>query len=248
MGFDGALGYNCSMPTKPSLLIHGASQLLTLAGGPQRGADLGRLGIIDDGAVLIEGETIAAVGPSDGLLRRYPHAERLDARGNAVLPGLVDPHTHLVWAGDRAAEFEMRLQGKTYMEIMAAGGGIASTVAATRAASFDELYAQTRARALGMFRNGTTSAEAKSGYGLELTSELAQLELLLKLSEEGPLELTPTFLGAHAIAPEYAGRAEAYTDLLCSQMLPAIRIGGSSMPLRAPYPLWTPFAKTTPSI
>jgi imidazolonepropionase len=206
-----------------SLLIHNTSQLLTLAGAPQRGEDLGRLAIIPDGAVLIENETIAAVDTSDDLLRRYPNAERLDAGGKAVLPGLVDPHTHLIWAGDRAAEFEMRLQGKSYMEIMAAGGGIASTVTATRSAAPADLYAQTRTRAQGMFRSGTTSAEAKSGYGLELTSELTQLELLLKLNDEGPLEITPTFLGAHAIAPEYTGRPDAYTDLICQQMLPAVK-------------------------
>ena len=206
-----------------NLLIHNTSQVLTLAGSPQRGEDLGRLGIIPDGAVLIEDEKIAAVGASQELLRRYPHAERLDAGGNAVMPGLVDPHTHLVWAGDRAAEFEMRLQGKTYMEIMAAGGGIASTVNATRSADPQELYAQTRARALGMFHNGTTSAEAKSGYGLEITSELKQLELLLKLSDEGPLELTPTFLGAHAVAPEYTGRTDEFTDLIAFQMLPEVK-------------------------
>ena len=205
------------------LLIHNASQLLTLAGAPQRGEELGRLGMIADGALLIEGERIAAVGSSAELLAKYPHAPRLDAAGKAVLPGLVDPHTHLVWAGDRAAEFEMRLQGKTYMEIMAAGGGITSTVKATRSADPQGLSEQTRARALGMFRSGTTSAEAKSGYGLEFTSELKQLELLLKLSDTGPLEITPTFLGAHAIASEYAGRADEFTDLISQQMLPALK-------------------------
>ena len=205
------------------MLIHSASQLLTLAGAPQRGADLGRLEIIPDGAVLIRGETIIETGTSEALLSKYPNEERLNARNKVVMPGLVDPHTHLIWAGDRAAEFEMRLQGKTYMQIMAAGGGIASTVNATRAASKQDLYAQTRQRALAMFRNGTTTAEAKSGYGLELTSELTQLELLLKLDAEGPLELMPTFLGAHAIAPEYKGRPDAYTDLICQQMLPALK-------------------------
>jgi imidazolonepropionase len=207
----------------PELLIHNTSELLTLAGAPQRGHELGRLAAIPDGAVLIENETIAAVGSSAELLLRYPHAPRLDAGGCSVMPGLVDPHTHLVWAGDRAAEFEMRLQGKTYMEIMAAGGGIASTVKATRSVDPQDLYEQTKKRAQGMFKNGTTSAEAKSGYGLELTSELKQLELLLKLSEEGPLELTPTFLGAHAVAPEYRDRPDEFTDLIANEMLPALK-------------------------
>lgn len=205
------------------MLIHNISQLLTLAGGPQRGADLGNLGIIANGAVLIDGAAIAAVGPADDLLQRYPHEERLDADGMAVLPGFVDPHTHLVWAGDRAAEFEMRLQGKTYMEIMAAGGGIASTVKATREASPGELYRQTKDRAESLFRHGTTTAEAKSGYGLEIGSELAQLEVLLKLDDEGPLELAPTFLGAHAVPPEYKGRTDEYTDLVAEKMLPELK-------------------------
>jgi imidazolonepropionase len=211
------------MQWRLTMLIHSASQLLTLAGGPQRGSELGRLGIIPNGAVLIRGEMIVETGTSEALLKKYPGEERLDAKGNAVLPGFIDPHTHLVWAGDRAAEFEMRLQGKTYMEIMAAGGGIASTVKATRSASPEELYNQTKARAASMFHHGTTTAEAKSGYGLEINSELAQLETLLKLDNEGPLELAPTFLGAHAIAPEYKDRADEYTDLVASKMLPKLK-------------------------
>src|SRR5512143_1941841 len=171
------------------MLIHSASQLLTLSGGPQRGSDLGNLGIIPDGAVLIQGETIAAVGSSDELRARYPHEQAVSAGGRVVMPGFVDPHTHLVWAGDRAAEFEMRLQGKTYLEIMAAGGGIVSTMRATRQASPQELLDQTRARAESLFRHGTTTAEAKSGYGLETQSELRQLETLLRLDETGPLEI-----------------------------------------------------------
>ena len=205
------------------MLIVNSSQLLTLAGGPQRGADLGRLGIIDRGAVLIRGGEIVEIGTSEALTTKYPHEERLDAGGMAVLPGFVDPHTHLVWAGDRAAEFEMRLQGKTYMEIMAAGGGIASTVKATRNASPEELYQQTKSRAETLFRHGTTTAEAKSGYGLEISAELAQLETLLLLDNEGPLELAPTFLGAHAIAPEYKSREDAYTELVAAQMLPKLK-------------------------
>jgi len=203
------------------MLIHSASQLLTLAGGAQRGSELGRLGIIEKGAVLIRGEQIAAVGSTEEMLTRFPDEERLDVRGKVVMPGFIDPHTHLVWAGDRAAEFEMRLQGKTYMEIMAAGGGIASTMRATRQASVVELLTQTRERAQAMFRNGTTTAEAKTGYGLELQSELAQLDVLLQLDAEGPLELVPTFLPAHAIPPEYTGREDEYTRLICETMLPA---------------------------
>ncbi|MHC1782088.1 MAG: amidohydrolase family protein [Anaerolineaceae bacterium] len=116
------------------MIIHSSSQLLTLAGGAQRGSDLGRLGIISDGAVVIQDGKISALGKTEDIRSEYPGQEEFDARGCVVMPGFVDPHTHLVWAGDRAAEFEMRLQGKTYLEIQAAGGGIVSTVRATRAA------------------------------------------------------------------------------------------------------------------
>jgi imidazolonepropionase len=181
------------------MLIHSAAQLLTLEGEPQRGRELGRLGIIPDGAVLFQDGIILEAGPTETLKKKYPHEPALDAGGKVVLPGFVDPHTHLVWAGDRAAEFELRLQGKTYLEILAAGGGILSTVQATRTVSFDDLLSQTRQRAQTLFRHGTTTAEAKTGYGLDWESELRQLEVLLRLNELGPLELSPTFLAAHAI-------------------------------------------------
>ncbi|MEN6401163.1 MAG: imidazolonepropionase [Armatimonadia bacterium] len=197
--------------------------MLTLAGGPRRGASTEDLCIIENGAVLIRGDKIVAVGESGELMRKYPEEERLNAGGKVVMPGLVDPHTHLVWAGDRVAEFEMRLQGKTYMEIMAAGGGINATVSATRQASAEELYVQTRQRADAMFRNGTTTAEAKTGYGLELNAELAQLEVLMRLNAEGPLEIVPTFMAAHAIPPEYSGRGEVYTRLVSEEMLPGLK-------------------------
>ena len=202
------------------MLIHSASQLLTLAGGAQRGKDLGRLGIIPDGAVLVRGGQIAATGTSVELCAAYPDEPALDTGGRVVMPGFVDPHTHLVFAGDRAAEFELRLEGKTYLEILAAGGGILSTVNATRHASVEELLKQTRARAASMLRHGTTTAEAKTGYGLETNSELAEMDALLRLDEEGPLEIAPTFLGAHAVAPEYKDDPEGYVKLVCEEMLP----------------------------
>lgn len=226
------------------MLIHSAAQLLTLAGAPQRGHELGRLEIISDGAVLVRDGHIAAVGRTADLRAAYPQEERLDARGRVVLPGFVDPHTHLIWAGDRAAEFEMRLEGKTYLEIMAAGGGIVSTVRATRAASFEELKAQTRTRTESMFRHGTTTAEAKSGYGLETNSELTQLQVLLELDAEGPLELVPTFLGAHAIPLEYEGRAQDFTDLLCEQMIPAVKAWWQASGASRPLPFVDVFCET----
>ena len=205
------------------MLIHSASQLVTLAGGPQRGAALGRLGLIPNGAVLIRDGRIAALGTSPDLRAAYPNEPQVDAGGKDVLPGFVDPHTHLVFAGDRAAEFEMRLQGKSYLEILAAGGGILSTVQATRAAGSQQLLRETRARARRMLANGTTTAEAKTGYGLELQTELRQLETLLALDAEGPLEIAPTFLAAHAIPPEFNQDPVGYVDLICAQMLPALR-------------------------
>jgi imidazolonepropionase len=204
------------------MLIHNISQLLTLSGGPQRGHQLGRLDIIEDGALLIQGAFINAVGPADLLLKMHPDEQRLDAGGRVVMPGFVDPHTHLVWAGNRAAEFEQRLQGTSYLEILAAGGGILRTVNATRQATKVDLLAQTRQRAATLLRYGTTSAEAKTGYGLDSETELRQLEVLLELDAEGPLEISPTYLGAHAVAPEFRFNPDAFIAHLCSVLLPEL--------------------------
>ncbi len=205
------------------MLIHSASQLLTLTGGPQRGQELGRLGIIEDGAVLVRGEKILATGRTSDLLAAYPSEPGLDASGCVVLPGFVDPHTHVVWAGDRAAEFEMKMAGAKYMEILAAGGGIISTVRKTREASIETLMDETRPRLARMFAHGTTTVEAKTGYGLDTEAELKMLQAILALDAAGPLELAPTFLGAHAVPPEYKGNPQAYTDLVCNEMLPVIK-------------------------
>ncbi len=145
------------------MLIHSASQLITLAGGPQRGASLGRLGIIANGALLVRGSKIVAAGPSTDLLSQYPAEDKLDAGGRVVMPGLIDPHTHAIWAGDRAGEFEMRLEGRSYLDILAAGGGILSTVTHTRQASLDQLKAETLPRLKEMLAHGTTTAEVKTG-------------------------------------------------------------------------------------
>jgi len=204
------------------MILHSASHLLTLAGPPQRGHDLGRLGLIEDGAVLVRGENIVAVGKSEDLLKAYPDEDRLDARGQVLMPGFVDPHTHVVWAGERSAEFEMRVKGKSYMEIMEAGGGIVSTVRATRAAPLEQLLDETRPRLRRMFAHGTTTAEVKTGYGLDTETELRLLKALLLLAKEGPLDLVITFLGAHAIPPEYEGDSDGYTDLVCQDMIPSV--------------------------
>jgi len=204
------------------MLIHSASQLLTLQGGPQRGQSLGDLGMIEGGAVVIRDGIIVAVGKSDEIRAEYPNEEAVDAGQCVVMPGFVDPHTHVVWGGDRANEFEMKMSGKSYLEILAEGGGIISTVRATRTASLESLIEQTRPRLMRMFSHGTTTVETKTGYGLDIVTEFRLLETLLKLEEEMPLDLSITFLGAHAIAPEYKDDPQGYTNLVCDSMLPTL--------------------------
>jgi imidazolonepropionase len=206
------------------LLIINATQLLTIAGGPgpKRGAAMDDLSIIPDGATAVEDGRVVAVGPSDEIQARYTAAHVIDAQGKVVLPGFVDPHTHLVWAGDRAGEFEQRVAGASYMQIMAAGGGIMSTVRETRSASVQELVEQSKGRLDTMLAHGTTTAEVKSGYGLELSTELKQMEAMHRLDSVHPVDLVPTFLGAHAVPTEYKGRANEYVDLVVSTMLPAV--------------------------
>ena len=218
------------------MLIHSAAQLLTLAGGPQRGSTLGTLGVIENGAVLIRDEKIVAVGPTDELRLAHPDEPTLDAGGCVVLPGFVDPHTHLIWAGDRAAEFETKMAGTKYLDILAAGGGILSTVRQTRTASIESLIAQTRPRLLRMFAHGTTTAEAKTGYGLQTATELRLLKALLALADESPLDLVITFLGAHAIAPEYKDDPQGYTDLVTDTMLPTVQEWWGTHAPRLPLP------------
>jgi imidazolonepropionase len=205
------------------LIVHSSSQLLTLAGGPQRGADLGRLGLIPDGSVVVKDGAIVAVGTTGEMAERYDPDQEIDASGCVVMPGFVDPHTHLVWAGDRAAEFERRLAGATYMEILAEGGGIMSTVRQTRATDHTGLVAQSRLRMRRMLNHGTTTAEVKTGYGLELETELRMLEAIFGLEAEGGVSLVPTFLGAHAIPAEFSDRPAAYVSLVCDEMLPRVR-------------------------
>jgi imidazolonepropionase len=204
------------------MLIHSAAQLLTIPGGPQRGHDLGQLGIIEDGAVLIRDERIVEVGKTADLRAAHPNEPMQDAYGCVVMPGFVDPHTHVIWAGDRAREFEMRLEGAKYLDILAAGGGIISTVRATRTASIETLIAQTRSRLFRMFAHGSTTVEAKTGYGLQTATELRLLKALLALEEESRLDLAFTFLGAHAIAPEFKDNPQGYVNLVCETMLPIL--------------------------
>ena len=205
-------------------IIHNISECLTMAGGPRRGGAMSDTVIIQDAAIVIDGEVITDLGRSDDLLNKYQDAERIDAANRAVVPGFVDPHTHLVWVGDRANEFEMRLQGKTYMEIMAAGGGILATLTATRQADIETMVAQSQERAERAFRYGTTTMEVKTGYGLDLETEFRQLEAILRLNDLGPLELVPTYMGAHAIPKDFPGGTAGYTDWICEEALPKTKI------------------------
>ncbi|MGD8398922.1 MAG: amidohydrolase family protein, partial [Anaerolineae bacterium] len=170
------------------LLIYDASQVLTVSSpeGPKRGAEMKELGIIPDGAVAIRNGRVLDVGPSAELRSQVRAAQTLYAGGHVIMPGFVDPHTHLVWAGGRADEFRMRVAGAGYMEIMAAGGGIMNTVRATRAATVDDLVAETRSRLKRMLAHGTTTVEIKSGYGLTVEDEVKQLEAIARLAEEMP--------------------------------------------------------------
>ena len=218
------------------MLIHSSSQLLTLANGPQRGKALGTLGIMENGAVVVRDEKIVAVGTTAELKASYPNEPTLDAGNCVLMPGFVDPHTHVIWAGDRAHEFEMKMAGKPYLEILAEGGGILSTVKQTRTASIESLIAQTRPRLLRMFRNGTTTVEAKTGYGLQTATELRLLKALLTLDDESPLDIMMTFLGAHAIPPEFKDDPQGYTDLVCETMLPMLKEWWAAHAPRLPLP------------
>jgi imidazolonepropionase len=210
---------------RADLLIHNIGQLVTCAGpaGPRRGAALREIAVIAGGAVAVRDGRVLAAGAEREVRASVRARRTLDAGGRVVMPGFVDPHTHLPWSGERTAEFEMRVGGATYMQIMAAGGGIISTVRETRRATLQSLVAEARGRLDRMLAAGTTTAEAKTGYGLDVSTELKQLESMAELHGSHPVDLVPTFLGAHAVPPEYRDEPEAYVQLLVQEMLPAAR-------------------------
>ena len=218
---------------KADLIIAGASELATPLGKAARsGPEQGSLEIVEGGALAsLEGE-IVFVGPQDELaanVEPLPGCTEVDAEGGTILPGLVDPHTHAVFAGDRSSEFDMRLRGASYADIAKAGGGILSTVRATRAASEDELFHLGSRRLDSMLSHGTTTVEIKSGYGLELETELKMLRAVRRLGEEHPLTVVPTFLGAHEVPPEFRGRPDGmrrYAELVANEMIPAVAAEG----------------------
>ncbi|HZD50793.1 MAG TPA: imidazolonepropionase [Silvibacterium sp.] len=206
------------------LLVLNASQLVTLAGPsrPRIGPELRELGIIRDGAMLVRDGRIVAVGTRLEIEPQAEGAEVVDVGGSIVTPGFVDAHTHLVFAGNRADEFEKRCAGATYQEIAAQGGGIRSTVRKTRAATEDHLVEAGRRHAQWFLRGGTTTVEAKSGYGLTVEDELKILRVIRRIAETTQLKTVPTFLGAHEIPGEYAGHADDYVALVIDEMLPRV--------------------------
>jgi imidazolonepropionase len=213
---------------RADFLLINAGQLVTVAGNsdhPKRGDELSEIAVITDGAVAARDGVIAAVGTTSELQDRVELEEDavvIDAQGKVVLPGLVDPHTHVVFAGSREHELEMKIQGMPYLEILARGGGILDTVRSTREASCEDLVRTAAKYLVEMLAQGTTTAEAKSGYGLTLKDELKMLEAIRVLQETQPVDLVPTFLGAHAIPEEYKDDPDGFVDLVIQEMLPAI--------------------------
>jgi imidazolonepropionase len=219
-----ALGYPDTVIA--DLVVRHAHPLITGAGPiPRVSAAMAQVAAVEDGALASREGRLNFVGPTeacDRLVERAPGATVVDATGCAVLPGFVDPHTHLVFAGDRRDELGRRLAGATYAGIAAEGGGILKTVAATRSASLEDLVELARPRLAEMLRCGTTTAEAKSGYGLTVADELKMLRAVRALGESQPVELVPTFMGAHEVPSEFRDRREAYVDLVVDEMLPAV--------------------------
>lgn len=205
-----------------SLAVLNASQLVTLSGPkrPHVGTELSALRIINNGGMLLRDGKIERVGRSVEIEKNVGDAEVLDAGGRVVMPGFVDAHTHLVFAGNRLDDFERRARGETYEQIAKAGGGIWSTVQKTRAASEPDLLTQAKKHANWFLRCGTTTVEAKSGYGLTVEDELKILRVLRQLKEEVPLEIVPTFLGAHAVPRELS--PDGYLDVVVTEMLPQV--------------------------
>lgn len=214
--------------SKPLLIRH-ASQLITFKGGSMRplvGKQMNELEIIEDGAVWLEDGLIQMVDRDEVVVQKYAHrlqeAEIINATGQLVTPGLVDCHTHLVFAGSRENEFEMRLNGATYMEIMSKGGGIHNTTRATQVASAEELYEDSWKRLQRFLQYGVTTVESKSGYGLTLEAELKQLQVAKRLHEDHLIDIVSTFMGAHAVPQEYKENPDRFVHIVIEEMLPIV--------------------------
>lgn len=211
------------------IYIKNASELITLKGlstTPAKKETMNEIGIIENGSVLAENGKIIAVGKDKEIKEKYSEeiqkSRIIDGTNKVVTPGLIDPHTHIVYAGTREDEYAMRLQGKTYMEIMNSGGGIHATTKATQQANNKDLYDQTKPRLDKMLLNGITTVEAKSGYGLTTSHELKQLEVAKKLNENHKIDLISTFMGAHAVPMDYKENPEEFVDIIINEMLPKV--------------------------
>jgi imidazolonepropionase len=209
-----------------NLFIKNIHQLVTCASGGTRvktGSAMRDIGLIENAGVLCEQGKITWVGPMSGWNRSLPDDfSELDADGKVVLPGFVDSHTHMVFAGDRAHEFALRSQGATYQQIAEAGGGILSTIRNVRAASKRELKKQALRHLNGMMKQGTTTVEVKSGYGLDVDSEIRMMEAIHELAREEMMTIVPTFLGAHAVPPEFKGNTAGYVELIINELIPYV--------------------------
>jgi imidazolonepropionase len=217
-----------------NLIIKNASELVTCSGvAAKSGKAMSDLGIIAEGSVVIEHGQVSRIGSTAEVLAEMKasgsdlsHFETIDASGKAVLPGFIDSHTHLVFGGDRAEEYAWRLKGDSYMDILERGGGILSTVRATRSASREELTAAGLKRLDSMLSFGVTTVEGKSGYGLDRETEIKQLEVMSELNRRHPIEVVPTFMGAHAVPPEYKGRGDDYIDFMLREVVPEVAARG----------------------
>ena len=204
------------------LIIKNAGQLVTCASPkPKRGGEMSDVGIIEGGAVAVSGGKVVAVGKTDDVLREFQSAAVIEAEGKVVMPGFVDPHTHIVYAGDRLNEFELKIKGADYLEILTSGGGIISTVKNTRTASEGELIDSALKRLDKMLACGTTTCEIKTGYGLDAETEMKMLRVIEELEKRHPITIVPTLLAAHAVPPEFKENAVAYVDLICDEIFPA---------------------------
>ncbi|MGE6260749.1 imidazolonepropionase [Heyndrickxia sporothermodurans] len=216
------------MTSKPIFIQH-ANQLITVSGGSERPLTkekMNALQIIEDGSIWLENGIVKAVGETKELNRQFAsrmnEAIILDAKGKIVLPGLIDPHTHIVYAGSRENEFNMRLNGATYMEIMNNGGGIHATTTKTRAASHNELLEESKKRLNSFLKHGVTTIEAKSGYGLDWETEKKQLEVAKQLNEEHVIDVVRTFMGAHAVPANYKENPDEFVRIVIDEMLPEV--------------------------
>ncbi|MBK6751306.1 MAG: imidazolonepropionase [Acidobacteria bacterium] len=203
-------------------IIFNVGELVTCAAGgkPKRRAEMADVGIIANGAVAIADGKFAAVGTTEEILQEFAAENVIDVEGKVICPGFVDPHTHIVYAGDRLNEFELKIKGADYLDILASGGGILSTVKATRAASFEHLVKLGLKLLDKMFVCGTTTAEIKTGYGLDTATELKMLDVIAELDKRHVIDIVPTFLAAHTVPNEFKDNADGYVDLVCAEMLP----------------------------